>query len=64
MIIGEITFPNKRPNLVHNLLKIVNIFGLIIVIIKNIEDKAVDQIRIFSPDFNGIRPIIKNTKKK
>ena len=51
--IGDIIFPSKIPNWIHNLFKNVNKLGLIIVIIKNAEDKIRDQILVVPPDFNG-----------
>ena len=51
--IGDIIFPSKIPNWIHNLFMNVNKLGLIIVIIKNIEDKTTDQILMSPSDFNG-----------
>ena len=51
--IGDIIFPSKIPNWIHNLFKKVNKLGLIIVIIKNTKEKTTDQTLITPPDFNG-----------
>ena len=51
--IGDIIFPSKIPNWIHNLFKNVNKLGLIIVIIRNIKHKKTAQILITSPDFSG-----------
>ena len=51
--IGDIIFPSKNPNLIHNLFKNVNKLGLTIVIIKNIKDKTTDQTLIIPLDFKG-----------
>ena len=51
--IGDIIFPSKVPNLIHNLFKDVNKLGLIIVIIKNAKDTVIDQILIFPFDIKG-----------
>jgi hypothetical protein len=53
MTIGDIIFPSKIPNLIHNLFRNVNKLGLIIVIIKNTKDTATDQILIGSFDIKG-----------
>jgi hypothetical protein len=53
MTIGDIIFPSKIPNLIHNLFKNENKLGLIIVITKNTKDKIIDQILIGSFDING-----------
>ena len=51
--IGDIIFPIKIPNLIHNLFKDVNKLGLIIVIIKNTKDTVIDQILIVPLDIKG-----------
>jgi hypothetical protein len=51
--IGDIIFPSKVPNLIHNLFKDVNKLGLIIVIIKNVKDTIIDQTLIFPFDIKG-----------
>jgi len=51
--IGDIIFPSKIPNLIHDLFKNVNNLGLIIVIIKNTKEKIMDQTLIIPSDFNG-----------
>jgi hypothetical protein len=51
--IGDIIFPRKTPNWIHNLFKNVNKLGLIIVIIKNTKDRITDQILITPTDTNG-----------
>ena len=51
--IGDIIFPSKIPNLIHNLFKDVNKLGLIIVIIKNTKDTVIDQILIVPLDIKG-----------
>ena len=51
--IGDIIFPSKTPNLIHNLFKNVNKLGLIIVIIKNTKDKTTDQTLIGLLDTKG-----------
>ena len=53
IIIGDIIFPSKIPNLIHNLFKNVNKLGLIKVIIKNTKDKKIDQTFITPLDFSG-----------
>jgi hypothetical protein len=53
MTIGDIIFPSKIPNLIHNLFKNVNKLGLIIVIIRNTKEKITDQILIAPSDFKG-----------
>jgi hypothetical protein len=53
IIIGDIIFPSKIPNLIHNLFKDVNKLGLKIVIIKNANDKTTNQTLIDPPNFNG-----------
>jgi hypothetical protein len=51
--IGDIIFPSKIPNSIHNLFKNVNKLGLQIIIITNTKDKTKDQTLITPPDFNG-----------
>ena len=51
--IGDIIFPRKIPNWIHDRFKNVNKSGLIIVIIKNTKDKTTDQILITQTDTNG-----------
>ena len=51
--IGDIIFPSKIPNWIHNLFKNVNKLGLIIVVIKNTKDKTTDQTLMAPPVFNG-----------
>ena len=51
--IGDIIFPRKIPNWIHDLFKNVNKLGLIIVIIKNTKDKITDQILIGPFDIKG-----------
>jgi hypothetical protein len=51
--IGDIIFPRKIPNWIHDLFKNVNKLGLIIVINKNTKDKTIDQILITPPDLSG-----------
>ena len=51
--IGDIIFPRKIPNWIHDLFKDINKLGLIIVIIKNTKDKTTDQILITPTDNNG-----------
>jgi hypothetical protein len=53
IIIGDIIFPRKIPNWIHDLFKNVNKLGLIIVMIKNTKDKATDHILITPTDANG-----------
>ena len=53
IIMGEITFPSKIPNWIHNLFKGVNKLGRMKVTIKNTKDKPKDQRRIFKPFFKG-----------
>ena len=63
MIIGEIIFPRKIPNLNQRLLNGVNIFELIKPKIKKIIDKSNDQYLI-SLSFNiGNKEIIKKKTK-
>jgi hypothetical protein len=51
--IGDIIFPSKIPNLIHNLFKNVNKLGLITVINRNTKEKRRDQILITPSDFKG-----------
>jgi hypothetical protein len=51
--IGDIIFPSRIPNWIHNLFKSVNKLGLKIVIIKNTKDRKIDQILIKPSDING-----------
>jgi hypothetical protein len=51
--IGDIIFPSKIPNLIHNLFKNVSKLGLIIVTIINTKDKKIDQTRTTPSDFKG-----------
>ena len=53
IIIGDIIFPSKNPNLTHNLFKNVNKLGLIIVMIKNAKDTITEKILIGPFDIKG-----------
>jgi hypothetical protein len=51
--IGDIIFPRKIPNWIHDLFKNVNKLGLTMVIIKNNRDKTTDKILITPTDIIG-----------
>jgi hypothetical protein len=51
--IGDIIFPRKIPNWIHNLFKNVNKLGLPQVIIRNTKDNNTDQILIVPFDIKG-----------
>ena len=61
--IGDIIFPNNKPNLIQALFSGVKIFELIIPKNKNIKDIKIDQSLIFSSFKIGHKLIIKKTKK-
>ena len=61
--IGDIIFPNNKPNLIQILLSGVKIFESIIPKTKNIKEIMIDQNLICSSYNNGHRLIIKKTKK-
>ena len=62
--IGEIKFPNSKPNLNQSLFKGLKILELINPSTKNIKDTSNDQILTSLPFKRGNKEIIKKTIKK
>ena len=63
IIIGDIKFPKKIPNLCHSLLSGFNSLELITPKKRKIKDINIDHSLKSPPDFNGQSPIIKKTTK-
>ena len=64
MIIGEIKFPNSKPNLNQSLFKGLKTLELINPSIKKVNDTNNDQILISFPFIIGKKEITKKTTKK